>query len=525
MLTRAIAFAMPYDKRPQKKGDERIYLIHADNLRHNQFAHPDAQMASGNVEFLHNGMRMYCDSAVYYQTTNSFEAFGHVKMLQGDTLSLVGEYLFYDGEVQMAQIRRNVVMKHRKSVLTTDSLNYDRLYDVGYFFDGGKLVDGSNELTSDWGEYYLSQKKSTFNYNVRLVNPKFELTSDTLHYDLATKWADVRGPSNVVSGESRIYTENGLYNTNTQRARLYDRPQLFNKGRRMSGDSLHYDKANGVATFFRNIYYEDTQSKNILTGNYCRYNEQTGEALATDSALAKDYSNGQDTLFVHADSLRLYSYNLKTDSVYRVLHGYFHVRAFRSDVQAVCDSLVFNSMERRLTLFRDPIVWSDHRQVVGEEISVFTNDSTIDSVYVERQALLVERLDSLHYNQVGGQLMKSYFVDGEMRENHVNGNVRIIYYPLEKDSLILYQNYTEAPKMRTYLQKRKLKRVWAGPEPTGCTYPIGAAPREHCFLESFAWFDYIRPRDKHDLFEWRPKHAGAELKPSVRRNAPLQTLD
>ena len=166
MLTRAIAFAMPYDKRPQKKGDERIYLIHADNLRHNQFAHPDAQMASGNVEFLHNGMRMYCDSAVYYQTTNSFEAFGHVKMLQGDTLSLVGEYLFYDGEVQMAQIRRNVVMKHRKSVLTTDSLNYDRLYDVGYFFDGGKLVDGSNELTSDWGEYYLSQKKSTFNYNV-----------------------------------------------------------------------------------------------------------------------------------------------------------------------------------------------------------------------------------------------------------------------------------------------------------------------------------------------------------------------
>lgn len=525
VLTRAIAYAMPDDNRPQKTPDDRIYLIHADNLRHDQFAHPDAQMASGNVEFLHNGMRMYCDSAVYYQNTNSFEAFGHVKMLQGDTLSLVGEYLFYDGEVQMAQIRRNVVMTHRKSVLTTDSLNYDRLYDVGYFFDGGKLVDGSNELTSDWGEYYLSQKKSTFNYNVQLVNPKFTLTSDTLHYDLATKWADVRGPSNVVSGESRIYTEHGLYNTDTQRALLYDRPQLFNKGRRMSGDSLHYDKANGVATFFRNIYYEDTQNKNILTGHYCRYNELTGEALATDSALAKDYSNSEDTLFVHADSLRLYTYNLKTDSVYRVLHGYFHVRAYRTDVQAVCDSLVFNSKERKLTLFRDPIVWSDHRQVIGEKISVFTNDSTIDSVYVERQALLVERLDSLHYNQVGGQLMKSYFVEGEMRENHVNGNVRVIYYPLEKDSLILYQNYTEAPQMRTYIHHRKLKRAWAGPEPTGCTYPIGVAPREHCFLESFAWFDYIRPRDKYDLFEWRPKHAGTELKASVRRNAPLQTLD
>lgn len=516
------AFPYPDDVKPRRKSDERIYLVHADNLRHDQFAHPDAQLLSGEVEFRQGGLRMFCDSAVLFELTNSFEAFGHVKMLQGDTVSLVGEYLFYDGESQIAQIRRNVVMTHRESVLTTDSLNYDRLYEVGYYFDGGKLVDGQNVLTSDWGEYYLSTKKSTFNYNVKLDNPKFVLTSDTLHYDLNTKWADVRGPSNILSGDSRIYTEHGWYNTDTQIARLFDRPQLFNKGRSMTGDSLYYDKEKGIARFYRNVFYEDKPNKNILTGHYGWYDELSGEAMATDSALAKDYSNG-DTLFVHADTLRLYSYHLKTDSMYRVLHGYFHVRAYREDVQAVCDSLVYNSRERQMTLYRDPIVWSEVRQVLGEEINVFTNDSTIDSVYVQRQALLVERLDSLHYNQVSGLLMKSYFVDGDMRENHVDGNVYVVNYPLEKDSTILYQNYLETSKLRLYMEQKKLRRLWA-PASEGCFYTVGTAPPERTFLANFSWFDYIRPLDKHDLFEWRGKKAGTELKPSVRREAPLQTL-
>ena len=73
-------------------------------------------------------------------------------------------------------------------------------------------------------------------------------------------------------------------------------------------------------------------------------------------------------------------------------HGYFHVRAYRTDVQAVCDSLVFHSKLRKLSLYRDPIAWSDDRQILGEEINVYTNDSTLDSVYVERQALIVQQL-------------------------------------------------------------------------------------------------------------------------------------
>lgn len=524
ILLRATPLPDTNDKRNRSQQDERVELLHADNWRYDQYEYPDAQRLSGNVRFKHGGMYLSCDSAVFFQVSNSFEAYGHVRMLQGDTLSLTSNRLYYRGDDQMAEARENVVMKHRMQTLYTDSLNYDRLYGLAYFFEGGKLEEGDNVLTSDWGEYHTDTRLSTFNYKVELNNPKFRLITDTLHYDTNTKWAEVIGPSNIYSGENRIYTEHGFYNTQSEQVKLFERSKLFGDESEMEGDSIFYDKKTGDMRAFRNVHYDDKKSKYMLLGDFCTYNELTGAALSYGKALAKDYSNQSDTLFVHADTLRLYTYNIRTDSIRRVLHGYFHVRAFRTDVQAVADSLVFDSRERKLSLYRDPIVWSGNRQIVGEEINVYSNDSTIDSIYVRRQALLAEQMDSVHYNQVAAQLMRSYFEKGEMSLNCADGNVYVINFPLEKDSLILYQNYTETSKLKMYMEHRKLRRLWA-PAAEGCFYAVGTAPHERTYLSNFAWFDYIRPRDKYDLFEWRGKKAGTELKPSIRREPPLQKFD
>jgi lipopolysaccharide export system protein LptA len=509
--------------KPRKKSEERITLVHADDWMHDQYANPDAQRFRGHVEFEHSGMRLRCDSAIFFQASNSFEAFGHIHIVQGDTLSITGERLYYDGGEQMAQIRHHVVMKHRGQTLETDSLNYDRLYNFAYFFEGGKLHDGDNVLTSDWGEYHTDTRQSEFNYHVELTNPKFRLVSDTMYYDTQTKWTHIVGPSNIYSGENRIYTTNADYNTQTEQARLYDRSQLYNNTAKMVGDSVYYNKLTGEMEAIGNVVYEDKKSQCTLEGNYCRYNELTGEALSYDRALAKEYSNDKDTLFVHGDTLRLHTFHIGTDSLFRQLHGYYHVRAFRNDIQAVADSMVYHTRLKELTLFRDPIVWSDNRQIVGEVIQVYTNDSTIDSVYVRDQAMLVERLDSLHYNQVAARLMRAYFTNGEITANYADGNVYVVNFPLEKDSTILYQNYTETAKLRMTMEHRRMKRLWA-PASKGCFYVAGLAPQERTRLAGFAWFDYIRPTDKDDIFLWRGKKSGTELKPSVRHQAPLQTL-
>ena len=334
----------PKNKR-RAKTDERVYLIHADSLRYNQFGNnPTAQVLNGNVSFRHKGAKLYCDSAYFYQESNSFRAFGHVKMYQGDTLSLFSDYAFYDGNDQMAEARHNVVLTHRKTKLYTDSLNYDRLYGIGYFFEGGKMIDRQNVLVSDWGEYDTETRMSVFNYNVSLKNPKFVLTTDTLHYDTRTSLAHIVGPSVITSDESVIHTSQGFYDTNKDYARLYGRSTVTNNGKTLTGDSLFHDEKTGISEGFSNVVYNDTVNKNQLTGNYVWYNDSTGYAFATDSAVLKDYSQG-DTLFVHSDSMKVYTFNINTDSVYRKAHCYYKVRAYRTDVQAVCDSLVYNTKD------------------------------------------------------------------------------------------------------------------------------------------------------------------------------------
>lgn len=524
------AFAMPeIHKLPQPaqhakpEPEERIILKHADNLRFNENEMQSAQRLSGNVVLMHKGMTMFCDSAMLYEQSQTFDAFGHVKIVQGDTLTLTGDRLHYDGETLIAEMRFNVIMTHRNQKLYTDSLYYDRLYNMGYYEEGGKLIDGKNQLTSDWGEYHTDTRQATFNYNVELINDRFKLITDTLHYDTQTKWAEVVGASNIYSNADTLYTEHGFYNSDNEQVKLYKRSKAYGRNRIMEGDTVYYDKKTGVMEAFQNVSCLDEKNKNLLTGDYAWYNELTGEAIATKNALARDFSQGKDTLYFHADTLHMYSYNLETDSAYRVLHAYFHARAYREDVQAVADSMVFHSAQKKITLFRDPIAWSDQRQIVGEEINVYLNDSTIDSVYVDRQALMIEKLDSTHFNQVGAQQMRTYFVKGEVSENRAVGNVMVVNYPLEKDSTIIYQNYVETAEARMFMKDRKLKKIWA-PASHGFFYPIGMAPAERTRLEGFAWFDYIRPISPDDVFKWRGKKAGTALKPSIRRETPLQNL-
>ena len=428
-------------KQPENK-KTKVYLLHADEGQADKLSRPDVQVLIGNVKMRHDSMYMYCDSALIFEKTNSVEAFSNVRMEQGDTLFIYGDYLYYDGMTQIAQLRENVKMINRNTTLLTDSLNYDRLYDLGYYFEGGTLMDEENVLTSDWGEYSPATKQSVFNHDVKLVNPKFVLTSDTLRYNTENKIAVILGPSNIVSDNNHIYSERGFYNTLTEQAELLDRSILTNQGKKLVGDSLFYDRVAGYGEAFDNVKMTDTINKNMLTGDYCFYNELTDSAFATKRAVAIDYSQG-DSLFMHGDTLQLVSYNLNTDSLYRLMKAYHKVRMYRTDVQGVCDSLVYNSKDSCMTMYTDPILWNDGQQLLGEEIKIYMNDSTIDWAHIINQALTVEMKDSIHYNQVSGKEMKAYFINGDMRHIEVVGNVQTAFYPEEKDSTMTGFNCLE----------------------------------------------------------------------------------
>ena len=515
--------------KPLKKTDEkRVYLIHSDELWYDRWRNNDAQVLRGKVEFEHDGAHLYCDSANFFEASNSFEAWGNVRMVQGDTLSLTSDYGYYDGnnkfmEAKVFSSDKQVELRNRATTLFTDTLYFDRIDNMGYYNDGGKLVDKTTTLTSVHGEYHTDTKDAFFTDHVKMVDKESTLLTDTLAYNTRTKLANVMGPSDIYSGKSHIYSEMGYYNTDTKQAELLKRSVLDNDGRILVGDSIWYDGKPSISEAFWNVVYTDTVNRNGLFCNYGYYDDATGYAMSTDSAVAFDYSQ-KDTLFIHADTLKLFTYNLNTDSVYREVYAYNKVRAYREDVQAVCDSMVYISRDSCITMYRDPIVWNLNQQLLGEVIELYLNDSVVDHAHVINQALSVEKLpDPDIFNQVTSKEMFAYFENGEIHEARAVDNVLTVYYPVnESDSTYEGLVSLTTSELRMLMINRKLGSIWT-PKAEGMMYPMSQIPPEKKFLEGFYWFDYVRPLSKEDIFDWRPKKPGTELKTQKRRSSNVKS--
>lgn len=510
------------DGKTRRRSQEEVKLIHSDVLYKTPLD-VRADVLVGHVRLYHDGMFLDCDSARFYKDDNTFNAYGHVKMVQGDTLTLTSDTLLYDGPMMQAHAQGHAVLVHRKTKLVTSLIDYDRLEGVGFYPQHGTLYDEDNVLNSDYGQYTPALNEAIFKDNVVLENPKFNLKTNELYYYSDTKVAKIVSETNIVSEDSTfVYALRGNYHTQTRQASLMDRSHVYKDMRDIVGDSLYCDDATGVSEAFGHVVLTDVENNCMLTGNYCRYEDLNGVAVATDSAVCYEFS-GPDTLYVHADTLKMVTYNQKTDSVYRDLFAYHKVRMFRNDFQGVCDSLVSHELDSCTYLYGQPILWNEGQQVFGEEIRVYNNDSTIEWIHIINQAMTIEQLDSVSYNQVASKEMFCYFVDGEIEHNNAKGNVYVVYFMEESDGYRIGMNYTETPELNLFMKNKKVDKIWMS-TPSGIMYPPFAIPSDKRYLSGFAWFDNIRPKDKADIFEWRSKSEDQMLKKTEKKVVPKQRL-
>jgi lipopolysaccharide export system protein LptA len=493
---RQVKPAVAGDSNAVDEGAERIIELRQADLWSKR-AGFDAEILTGNVIFFHEGAYMYCDSAYLFQQTNSFEAFSNVSMEQGDTIFVYGDYLFYDGNTRLARLRDNIRMEDKNTTLFTDSLDYDRIANLGYYFEGGMLVDEENELTSFWGQYAPDTKEALFSDSVKLVNEDYIIYADTLKYNTETKIADILGPSRIVSDSGYIHTQNGWYNTVTEDSRLLDRSQVYsNDGSKvLIGDTIFYNRISGEGEVFGYIYLEDSERKGIIRGNYGFYNEKTEYGFATDSAFAIDYS-GQDSLFLHGDTLVM-----STDSTFRDIKAYYNVRFYRADIQGICDSIHYSSRDSMIYMVGHPVVWNENNQISGFQINVHLNDSTIEKAIVKDNALAVQdRGEGDQFNQLSGRDMTAYFRDGEIYHVLVEGNAESLYYLVEEDKTIIGLNRTESPYLSIDIADEQIKRLKVWPSTKAVTTPLPQLQPEQKRLERFVWLDYLRPTGPDDIF-------------------------
>lgn len=487
----------------------RVFLERADKLWMDDRIDSNYQVLTGNVIFRKADMYMYCDSAHFYDKEGSLEAFGNVRMEQGDTLFVYAAQLDYDGPTELATFigsqDRRVRLINRDVELTTDLFYYDIAANLGYYNTNGQITDAENRLTSTYGEYSPDTKEAEFRINVvlnDLMEKKFRMSTEQLRYNTDTHIAQIVSPTVIVTDSATVYSSNGWYDTENGKSELYHRSRVVTpQGNTLTGDTLFYDNVAHFGEAFGNMVLTDSIRSSALEGDYGIYFQDLDSAFVTGRARALEYSR-QDTLYLHGDTIR--GYMLWNDSTH-VVTAYPRVRFWRVDIQGLCDSLSFMERDSIMYMHRHPIVWNGKRQVFGNVIQVHLNDSTVDWARLPDFAFVAEHIDEEFYNQLTGKELTAFFSNGQLNRLDVSGNVEVIMLPQENDSTYNKIIKSESSFLKAYFKDQKLDRLSMWPEVTGVVTPLYLVRKVNCYLQNFKWYDALRPKDRDDIFNVPPE--------------------
>lgn len=526
---------MPSENRYQQG---KVFLEAADSLFRTDLFQ-DIKIVKGNVKFSQAGAYMYCDSAYFYAAQDRADCFGNVRLVQGDTLFIYADRLYYNGIQQFARLRcgptaKKVRLINGRDTLITDSLDYNLATRLGWYDKGGELKDRTMRLTSLYGEYSPRTKNAEFFHNVVLVNKKdkYTLRTDTLYYNTRTHIARIDSRTIIEGKNDTIITTGGTYNTQTGKADLTKRSIILHRDSNqnvvtLEGDSIIYDKNKDLSRAFtfrspfkkgQPVILTDTANKSILIGGYGYYDNRNRKAMATHYPLLMEYSRG-DTLFLRADTIRtqIKVSEAVTDSAGNIIidgkeyyeaKAYNRARFFRPDVQGVADSITFVEIDSMLYLNRKPMVWSGERQVNGRIIEVHLNDTTADWVRLPDTGTMMEHVEDEFYNQLSGKELFATIKNNSIDRLQAEGNVKTVLLPEEEDSTYNKLVKTESDYLDAIFSEKDIEKLKLWPQVTGSVIPLADVKETDIMLPSAVWREDIRPIRQWygDKIKWADIH-------------------
>lgn len=489
----------------------QIEILNANSLEFDETLGSKAKRLIGNVQFKHDDALMFCDSAYFYSESNSMDAYGHVRITQGDSLQLFGDSLNYSGVTKKALLRGNIKLINTDVTLTTNYLDYDRANNVAYYFGGGTLVSKkeNNTLTSKQGYYYPDAKSFFFKDKVFLSNPEYKINCDTMQFNSSSKVASFFGPTTITNKDNYIYCENGWYNTQTDVSNFFKNAYLYSDKKIIQGDTLYYEKKTGYGEIKCNGSITDTVENIILQGDLIRLFQQKDSVMITKEALLKQIFK-DDTLFMHADTFKLSTQLKKNDSIpnqtdtIRNLFAYNRVKFYKTDMQGKADSVLYNFSDSTVNFYNDPVIWSDENQLTADFIYLLMKDKKINSIYLNNNAFIISKADSLfeHFNQVQGDSMIGYFKGDELHKIEVQHNAETIYYGRDEAGKYIGVNKAKGNNMLIFIDDSKLSSLTFIKDPTATLYPIKEPSPKDVTLKGFNWRVNQRPKNKFDIFVW-----------------------
>lgn len=475
----------------------------SDRTRIDEVAYPGAIIFSkktNQVYFTHEGIKVWCDQALFYQEDNFFRAFGNVKMNQGDTILMTSEYAEYDGKTQFAFASENVILTSPSNILTTDSLFFDRLKQESFYQSGGVVKDSTSTINSIIGRYFMERDKYAFRKKVVVTNPEYKMNTEILDFYPESGHAYLYGPSTIVGETSQVYCERGFYDTSLDEGYFTKNAKIDYETRTVVGDSMYFRRKDNFASATNNIVVTDTINKSVIKGHYAEVYKDLDSLMITKNPIA---STKQDKDSVHIASDIMMITGAENN---RIIRAFNDARIYKSDLSGKSDS-IWNSEALGLTkLITYPILWAEESQITGDTIHILSDNKKekIDTLKVFDNAYMIMKDTIEGFNQVKGKEMFALFNDeNEMREVNFIKNTETIYYVREEDGTLIGIDKALSSTIKLLLDNNDIDEVYYYNEVDSKIYPEEEFPPNARKLKNFNWRGDEMIRSKEDLFKNR----------------------
>jgi lipopolysaccharide export system protein LptA len=450
----------------------------------------------GKVRLHDDKIKMWCDSALFYPDVNQLTAFSKIHIEQGDTLNLYGDYLFYDGKSGLAFVKTNVELIDKDTHLYTDSIHYDVNTRIARYTNRGRIINAKNTLTSIIGVLYASENLFHFKDSVKIVNPEYVMTGDTMDYNTISEIAYFTGPTELKGDSLYLYCEKGWYDTKKEITSLWKKAMIDNRKQIVHGDSLFFNDSTGYGESFRNVIIEDTINKIAVEGNYAWYYKQPERFFVTNRAVFIQISK-QDSLFLHADTIKSITKSDTSGKEYRLMRAYYGCRIFSKDMQSKCDSLSYSFQDSVIRLYNAPVIWTEDDQLTSDSMAVFTKNRQTERLELYNNAFIVQQVDTVRFDQVKGRSLTGYFKNNELYKINIKGNGEILYYLIDNEAVAGVEQ-SKCASIDIMFDKGKISEIFEYDNPEGFIDP--PLPVNPIRLDGYKWLDHLRPKKRDDIF-------------------------
>ena len=496
----------------------RIHIEHYDVATFSK-SMGDMQRLIGNVKMRHDSAYFFCDSAYFFEKTNSFNAFQNVHIIVNDSVEIFSDLLDYDGNTRFAEFFDNVKLMDDSTILLTEYLTYDRNLHLACYPDSATTYRGDKTLISCIGYYRDDLKEFSFFENVEVTSPKYQMFTDTLYYNTNIEKMWFEGPTIIINEENTLDGEHGYYLVDEDIAFLDKRPVMRNETQRMKSDSMYYNRNIGLAKAYDHVDMIDTSYKVVMRGNYVEMWENKGLSFATDSAYAISYDNdNSDSLYIHGDTLFMYFDKQKEEA--KKLIARRNVRFFKSDMQGKCDTLTYLVADSTIRMRVNPILWAEDSQMTGTDIDIKIKDQAIDWVLQKGNAFIISQDTVEGFNQIKGTDITSRFKDGGIHRVNVDGDkAETIYWIRDDDGGLIGIDVSNSETMVIEMENQNISIIKSFKAISETMYPESDLSESSRYLQGFKWHDEARPRDKDDIF----RRIEAEMPQAAPEVAPEET--